>query len=65
MEDTVAVVVPQVIQWGNIITSDTFQPLITGIMNLVPTILGFSLTLAGIRLGLRWVNGAVGGRRKG
>lgn len=64
MGETVSAVVPSVIQWSNIVTDATFQPLINGIMGLVPTILGFTLTLAGIRLGLRWVNGAVGGRRK-
>lgn len=57
-------VVPQVIEWGNLITSETFAPIITGITNLVPTILAFTLTLSAIRLGLRWINGAVGGKRR-
>lgn len=61
---TTTPVVPDVINWGDMITSATFAPIITGITNLVPTILAFTLTLSAIRLGLRWINGAVGGRRR-
>lgn len=61
---TTTPVVPDVIAWDNMITSATFAPIITGITNLVPTILAFTLTLSAIRLGLRWINGAVGGKRR-
>lgn len=57
-------VVPTVVDWGSIVTSATFAPIITGITNLVPTILAFTLTLGAIRLGMRWINGAVGGKRR-
>lgn len=57
-------VVPSVIDWSKIVTSATFAPIITGITNLVPTILAFTLTLGAIRLGMRWINGAVGGKRR-
>lgn len=57
-------IVPEVIAWDDIVTSATFAPIISGITNLVPTILAFTLTLGAIRLGMRWINGAVGGKRR-
>lgn len=57
-------VVPTTIQWDNIVTSATFTPIIDSITGLVPTILAFTLTISAIRLGLRWINGAVGGKRR-
>lgn len=61
---TSTAVVPTVVEWGNIVDSTTFAPIITSITNLVPTLLAFSLTISAIRLGLRWINGAVGGKRR-
>ena len=61
---TSTAVVPDVIQWSSIVDSTTFAPIITSITNLVPTLLAFSLTISAIRLGLRWINGAVGGKRR-
>lgn len=61
---TSTAVVPTVIQWSSIVDESTFAPIITSITNLVPTLLAFSLTISAIRLGLRWINGAVGGKRR-
>lgn len=61
---TASPVVPTVIDWDNIVTSATFAPIIQGITDLVPTILAFTLTLGAIRLGMRWINGAIGGKRR-
>lgn len=61
---TTAPIVPSVIDWDSMVTSATFAPIIQGITDLVPTILAFTLTLSAIRLGLRWINGAVGGKRR-
>ena len=61
---TSTAVVPDVINWSSMVDSTTFAPIIQGIEGLVPTILGFTLTLGAIRLGLRWINGAVGGKRR-
>ena len=61
---TVSPVVPTTIEWDQLVTSETFAPIINSITGLVPTILAFTLTISAIRLGLRWINGAVGGKRK-
>lgn len=57
-------IVPSVIEWSDMVTSATFAPIIESITGLVPTILAFTLTISAIRLGLRWINGAVGGKRR-
>lgn len=61
---TASPIVPTVIEWSDMVTSATFAPIIESITGLVPTILAFTLTISAIRLGLRWINGAVGGKRR-
>lgn len=61
---TSSAIVPDVINWSSMVDSSTFAPIIQSIEGLVPTILAFTLTISAIRLGLRWINGAVGGKRR-
>lgn len=45
--------------WSTVITADTFSPIVTQITTVLPFIVGFSVTLLGIRKVWKFIKGQV------
>ena len=58
-------IVPTMPALSSYITAASFQPIIDMILSILPAILGYGLAMAGIRIALKWVFGAVKTRKSG
>lgn len=53
------VATPTMPDWSTLVTNATFQPLVNGIIGLIPVMLGVSISFIAIKKGLIWVKGAI------
>lgn len=50
---------PTMPDWSTLVTNSTFEPLVNGIIALVPVMLGVSISFIAIKKGLIWIKGAI------
>lgn len=51
--------VASTVNWGSIINADTFNPLIEQITSVMPVIIGFAVTVIGIRFVWKFIKGQI------
>lgn len=45
--------------WSTLVTNSTFEPLVSGIISLIPVMLGVSISFIAIKKGLTWIKGSI------
>lgn len=50
---------PTMPDWSTLVTSSTFEPLVNGIIALIPVMLGVSISFIAIKKGLTWIKGSI------
>lgn len=47
------------VDWSSVDVISLFQPVLTGIMGLIPAILTVTFTMLGVKKGIAWIKGGV------